>query len=595
MRIDSHTHVFNLLTVATPYALRVFLARKDAGFPVWLSELLERTIRKLAEKSRRIEREEIVRSIVAEMLSDKRAAELIEDLPIAELVPGAGRLTKSLLGRLGNDALDRILAWIERKLRAEDPDCDVYESKLSDYISYVCIAFKPRIADVCSDMFAGMAATDGVIALMMDITDNADNEDVFVDQMEQMAQMILRYPGRFFPFVAVNPLRKTKDDPRFEKLLRRAVGQLGFVGVKLYPSLGYPLDSPDMRRVYDYCLEKELPITLHCNGGGFTPANAEYWKHADPSELETLLRSDPRYRALRICFGHFGGDDVLADGYPFADKCWTAAIVNLMKAPESHVYADVSYHTAAMCGGKDSDRERNYFRNLSDLLSDEVVRDRLLFGTDHWMVRVRCAPKSYWNYFRTRLRKYMGDAAGADAWDAMTRTNPSRFLGLPLHGRIAATTPIRAYARYIGDHAAKVGQLPAPWLKELAEAELFRSVTFEEGVSLNRLCMDSPVDRVIYEFFRDSSRFGMSKKLDPRQTGDLPLRELRYFKITGNQRSLAIKTVTVILFKKICTATKCSASVAVTVSIQKMLSNGDMRIAELARNITLSIRMEAPE
>jgi len=223
------------------------------------------------------------------------------------------------------------------------------------------------------------------------------------------------------------------------------------------------------------------------------------------------------------------------------------------------------------------------------------VRDRLLFGTDHWMVRVRCAPKSYWNYFRTRLRKYMGDAAGANAWDAMTRTNPSRFLGLPLHGRADATPPIRGYARYIGDHAAEVGELPAPWLKGLAEAELFRSVTFEEGFSLNRLCMDCPADRAIYEFFRDSSRFGMSKKLDPRQAGDLPLRELRYFKITGNQRSLAMKRVALTLFKNIRIATKCSAGDAVPVSIQKMLSDGDLRLAELARNITVSIRLEAPQ
>ncbi|MBM4153831.1 MAG: hypothetical protein FJ221_02220 [Lentisphaerae bacterium] len=478
MRIDCHTHAFNLLTAATPYAVRVFLARRDAGFPARLSKLLARAIRNLAARRRTVDREAIVRSIIAEMLSDKRAASLFKDLPTAKLVPGSRRLTKTLVGRLRGDALDRILAWIDRKPKAGDPDQDVYEARLGDYVAFMSIAFKPRIADVCSDMFSGMAATDGAIALMMDITENADYENVFVAQMEQMAQMILRYPGRFFPFVAVDPRRKAGNDLRYEKLLHRAVGQLGFVGVKLYPSLGYPLDSPDMRRVYDHCLAKELPITLHCNSGGFTPADEEYWKYADPAEWKRLLGADARYRALRICFGHFGGDDVLADAHPFTGKSWTAAITELMKAPGSQVYADVSYHTAAMGGGKGSDKEVNYFRNLRDLLTDGVVRERLLFGTDHWMVRVRCAPGSYWHYFRTRLRHYMGDGAGSAAWDAMTQTNPARFLGLPLHGRSDATPPIRGYARYVGDHAAEVGERPAPWLRRLAETELFRSVTF---------------------------------------------------------------------------------------------------------------------
>jgi len=48
-----------------------------------------------------------------------------------------------------------------------------------------------------------------------------------------------------------------------------------------------------------------------------------------------------------------------------------------------------------------------------------VIRDRILFGTDFFMNRVRLKDKNYWSYFEDRL--------GTD-FETIAGVNPQRFL-----------------------------------------------------------------------------------------------------------------------------------------------------------------------
>jgi predicted TIM-barrel fold metal-dependent hydrolase len=469
MRFDCHTHVFNLLTASTPYAARVFLAREDWKiFPGWLNRRMARALRKLAEESEGAEREDIVRGIVEEILEDPRSWTRLKQVPIFRRWSDAGRMTRARLRHLPARSLNALVRGLDALLGAESPDRDVYKTELSDFIRFAEIAFKPRIAEICEDLFDALGPDHAVIALMMDITDSGRHERTFIDQMRQTSQAILRHPGRFFPFVAVNPRRRTGSDRRrFLTLMKQAAEEMGFVGVKLYPSLGHAIDAPGMRAVYDYCLAHDLPITMHCNPDGFTPADGRLARFADPVHWGRLWAATPRYRALKLCFAHFGGDEDLCAAHPLPAGGWTAKIVELMKAPDSRVYADVSYHTAAMLGGRGSAAERIYFQKLGALMEDAIVRDRLLFGSDHWMVRVRCAPASYRDYFRTRLRTYLGKAAGVEAWDRMTQANPARFLGLPLHGNTEVSAAILRHARFIRAHAAELATAPAAWVRDV--------------------------------------------------------------------------------------------------------------------------------
>jgi len=87
---------------------------------------------------------------------------------------------------------------------------------------------------------------------------------------------------------------------------------------------------------------------------------------------------------------------------------------------ENHagVFADISYHDDPMAGGP---TESRYFENLKNLLSKDVIQDRILFGTDFFMNRVRLKDKNYWSYFKDHL--------GSD-FDIIAGTNPQRFLFL---------------------------------------------------------------------------------------------------------------------------------------------------------------------
>jgi len=41
-----------------------------------------------------------------------------------------------------------------------------------------------------------------------------------------------------------------------------------FKGIKIYPPLGYLPTHPNLAPVFDYCVQYDIPITLHCSPGG---------------------------------------------------------------------------------------------------------------------------------------------------------------------------------------------------------------------------------------------------------------------------------------------------------------------------------------
>ncbi len=282
---------------------------------------------------------------------------------------------------------------------------------------------------------------------MMDIT-TGDGSDakLFKRQVRDTSQAVLDYPGRIFPFFAVNPARGNHL-----KLMKDALKNGGFVGVKLYPSLGYKLDTPEMDAVFAHCAETETPILMHCNEGGFY-ARKEYIPYGNPRKWRAILA---KYSSLRVCFGHFGGDGNITE-HPVDDSSWTGTILELM-ATYPGVYADISYNTAPT---KSDENAEAYFANLERWLdSDSPYRDRILFGTDFFLVRMRMRESSYWTYFETKLEE---TSLGVDAFKQIAEINPAAYLGLP------ASAPRANIARYIdfvvaySDCLKRRGWLPRP-------------------------------------------------------------------------------------------------------------------------------------
>jgi hypothetical protein len=114
----------------------------------------------------------------------------------------------------------------------------------------------------------------------------------------------------------------------------------------------------------------------------------------------------------------------------------------------SGVYADLSYHTDMM---GEPGLEEHYLQTLNDLLSRQVVKNRVLFGTDSWLLRLNMSDDLFWSYFREKLSD--------EEFQQIASVNPKAFLGIdPLKKNVE---------RYIGfqkKNRENVGSQPNRWL-----------------------------------------------------------------------------------------------------------------------------------
>lgn len=165
---------------------------------------------------------------------------------------------------------------------------------------------------------------------------------------ETTAAAMAKYPDKFVGFAYMDPRR-----PDYMERLRHAVEDLGLRGVKYGPIYnGVALDDARMTPVYEYCVEKNLPLTMHM-GTTFTRLYA-----ADlgrPIHVEGVAL---RYPDLKLVMAHMG--------HPWYEDC----VVIVRKQP--NVYAEISaiYYRAWQ------------FYNVMMAIQEYQVADKIFFGTD---------------------------------------------------------------------------------------------------------------------------------------------------------------------------------------------------------------------
>jgi len=404
--INCHAHIFNFQSVFTQQSVQTLINRiLEMSPPVLADDYIKRLVEDFMAVRANPEQPE-----------NRLAAWLIEfqeSDTLADFFRRARSETRTNLER----ARERLAALVNREnliensrlldqLIAEDDTADAGTKSVADFIDFIRIGFMPSIRDVADEIMAQTPDNAGIVALTMDITRSDLFERQFMQQLEDTAAAAARYRGRIFPFVAVN----TNRSNHYAYMLK-ALDTLNYTGVKLYPSLGYGIDSAAMRKVYAYCERNQVPVLMHCNPGGFYYAR-KYIEHSSPTHWRTILAAFPR---LKICFGHFGGGEGLTGTDLPGQTSWTGQILKLME-DHSTVFADISYHDDPMAGGP---TEARYFTNLRALLQKDLIKERILFGTDFFMNRVRLKDKNYWSYFENRL--------GTD-FETIAGVNPQRFL-----------------------------------------------------------------------------------------------------------------------------------------------------------------------
>jgi len=254
-------------------------------------------------------------------------------------------------------------------------------------------------------------------------------------------------------------IEKQFTDNVFLQEVQTYIQQGDFQGLKIYPALGYfPFDER-MRPAYDMAIKYGLPITTHCTIGvvhhkhrlpakeRLHPVTGKDLPNLKPSRyqqffshplnyeclmnkehLKTIWGEDaPDYSKLKMCIGHWGSED---DWHRYLENDWADLyertkdeacpaldLKNWFVEPKE-AYKNFTWFTI-ICEMIRSGKYPNLYTDISYTLhdaallallktrleSDEKIRERVLFGTDFYMVSKTISERSY----SINIRAYLGE------------------------------------------------------------------------------------------------------------------------------------------------------------------------------------------
>lgn len=292
------------------------------------------------------------------------------------------------------------------------------------------------------------------------------------------------YKNLIYPFIFCDPRRLDPKHQReisvedvfisdkFIRTLKEYLGSRTYQGIKIYPALGYYPFDVRMKAVYHFAIEHDIPIMTHCTIGtvhfkydlsdderihvfkGPLPKEEptefqQYYTH--PLNYECLLNQKllkkvwnsedvPDYKNLKMCIGHWGTEDewhnylenpwleisneIDKSSSPYSlnlknwhigenqykNFSWFSIICDLMRKYDN-IYADISYtlNDAAL------------FPLLKMILeSDDKIRQRVLFGTDFYVVSKAISERA----FSINVRSYLGK----ELFEQISVANAERYL-----------------------------------------------------------------------------------------------------------------------------------------------------------------------
>lgn len=282
----------------------------------------------------------------------------------------------------------------------------------------------------------------------------------------------------------IEETKQSEGKKNYATFLKSELQKGNFNGIKLYPALGYYPFDKNLIESYLFAQEHQIPITTHCIEGTVfyrgkkkpawnfhpiltynkkgtenpqsipLPQGENYqWttNFTHPMNYHCLLNKEllSNYLGyecdlskLKICLAHFGGskewDKYEADGWnnynkninhaPLKDylkikntlnhkskrtiwwnASWLSVIYDLM-VKYDNVYTDVSFILF----------NESLFPMLKFILNDPKVSDRVLYGTDYYVVTQKKSEKS----LHQNLRAYLGE----DLFFKIANKNPKQFL-----------------------------------------------------------------------------------------------------------------------------------------------------------------------
>jgi predicted TIM-barrel fold metal-dependent hydrolase len=299
------------------------------------------------------------------------------------------------------------------------------------YVKFVKIGRYKEQKEIFEECQKFYPANSRFIVLTMDMAymDAGKVPRPYLEQLAELARLKQAYPDFIRPFVHLDPRR-----PEMMDILKKCIEEWNYTGIKLYPSIGYFPYDVRLKPVYEYAERNDLPLVYHCSP--FNPTHYKGW----PGEIKALLSgskipldletNDRRrlcanfanplnypyvldvHKNLRICLAHFGSTHYWNQfiNHPEDKDSWFLLIKDMMEK-YNNLYTDISFTLS----------NRDLFPLLKVLLSDPIINEQILFGSDYYMVETEANERR----FGLDLRGYLGEKD----FRTIAYDNPKRFLG----------------------------------------------------------------------------------------------------------------------------------------------------------------------
>ena len=297
--------------------------------------------------------------------------------------------------------------------------------------------------------------------------DDFENVSSLDDQIRVMSDVAAR-KGRSFavhPYVSFCPWRQIVEPKQFDSV-KDAIESRGFIGVKLYPVMGFlpignanadPAAYPEKLRntrpdwaqaldkslanLYQWCAQEGVPILAHCSDSQAPSAAAGL--RGGPKGWQDVV-ANGGFSGLRLNLGHLGG---LWDLAQPSHNDWTESVVRMIADQGNNLYADISDYSSIMHrpGTSDASDDKAVTSAVVGFLGQHpAAKSKLMYGSDWVMLSKDLGAELYYPSMRDRVPTGWGlDAPG------FLGGNAARFIGLAkIKGQPVAKTRLRLEAFY---------------------------------------------------------------------------------------------------------------------------------------------------
>lgn len=330
-------------------------------------------------------------------------------------------------------------------------------------IDFAMIGNKKTTEDVFTELRSGYKsvypdARFVILTMNFDHMDAKGYKGLFKTQLNHVKDLKRKYPNELLPFLGIDPRMELHGQDINEFLFQyfNPSRFSGFVGLKLYPSLGFYPFHPRLEPVYRFAIDHQLPIMTHC-----TPDGA-YWSDKTlPQHLQFPLSFNPvgattpidpgirskcinlkndiqrnyhlkpmdfcdyflhplnywdvllKYPELKLCLAHTGGEGTIKgkEERVIAREWYKDIKELLVNCDFPNLYADVSFVL------HDEDVITQF---IKDLNSGSLPIEKMLFGTDFFMTARIKNEKDLVDNFRSKI--------GQVFWNKMAVENPKKYL-----------------------------------------------------------------------------------------------------------------------------------------------------------------------